>query len=146
VLTAGLSIAHSPIPISFNFWSNWSGGAFNYKNYLSDGRTQSLHQTERLVGSDANVIIEVTNGAFTPDLGKRTSMIRLFPSPNWMNANYIVIDKTKFKGAGSNSAQSAYASHMASALGELPRAGFTVLMEDDYVQLWGHIKQNGRHQ
>jgi uncharacterized membrane protein len=141
VLTVGLSVAHSPMPTSFNFWSNWSGGAFNYKNFLSDGRTQSLRQVERLVGDDVNAKVEVTNGAFTPELGKRKSMVHLFPGPNWKDADYIVIDKTRFKGAGSDSNQSAYSAHLATAQGQLPDAGFTVLYDDAYVKLWARSQE-----
>jgi uncharacterized membrane protein len=141
VLTLGLSVAHSPLPTSFNFWSNWSGGAFNYQNYLSDGRTQSLCQVERLVGDDVNSKVEVTNGAFTPELGKRKSMVHLFPGPNWKDADYIVIDKTKFKGAGGESGQASYAARLATAESQLPEVGFTVLYDDAYVKLWARSQQ-----
>jgi len=146
LLTAGLSVAHSPMPTSFNFWSNWSGGAFNYNNYLSDGRTQSLRRVENLVGNHVNAKVEVTNGAFTPNLGKRNSMVHLFPGPNWKDADYIVIDKTKFKGAGSDSNQVASSRDLALARSQLPEVGFSVLHDDDYVQLWGRTRQNSRHQ
>jgi len=136
VLTVGLSVAHSPLPTSFNFWSNWSGGAFNYRNYFSDGRTQSLRQVERLVGDDMNAKVEVTNGAFTPELGKRKTFVYLFPSQKWQDADYIVIDKTKFKGAGADSAQLDYRERLTKAQSQLQTSGFKQLLDDEYVQLW----------
>ena len=136
VITIGLSVAHSPMPISFNFWSNWSGGAFNYSNYLPSERTLSLRKVEQLIGQNTSLKLEVTNGAFTPKLGMRRPFVHLFPGPSWEGADFIVLDKKKFEGAGSHAAQSSYADLLAKALSQLPQSGFKLLLDDAYVQLW----------
>jgi len=138
VITAGLSIAHSPLPTSFDFWSNWSGGAFNYGNYLSSERTYSLQTVEELVGADPETKIEITNAAFTPELGKRSHKIQLFPSPHWKQADFVVLDRTHYKGAGAHTAQSEYGERFAQAISELGCC-FTLLYEDDQVQLWSQM-------
>lgn len=135
VITIGLSIAHSPLPTSFDFWSNWSGGAFNYSNYVSSPRTESLRKAAHLVGTNPVTWVEITNGAFTPELGMRNSLVRLFPEQDWKQADFIVLDKTKYKGSGGHGLQLAYEARLDKAVKELPCC-FVVLYEDAYVELW----------
>lgn len=133
--TAGISIAHSPLPTSLNFWSNWSGGAFHFRNYWPDARTASLEGVERLVSDDPFTRVEITNGAFTPNIGKKERMIHLFPSADWRQADFIVLDKRNFKGSGGDSGQLDYEARLESTIHKLPNT-FYVLHEDQYVQLW----------
>lgn len=134
--TVGISIAHSPLPLSFNFWSGWSGGAFHYANYLPSDKTHSLRKIEGLLGYDASQKIELTNRAFTPELGRRNRPIYLFPTPDWRASDFVIIDKREHHGAGSEFLQEAYEEKLDAAQRELPLNNFSLIYDDANVQLW----------
>lgn len=132
----GFAVAHSPLPISFDFWTNWSGGAFNYKNYFESESGKSLREIERRVGADPDTKIEMTNNSFTSKLVRRNDMVHLFPSANWESADFVVIDKRGLYGSGAHATHEAYLLGFRQATYQLPEAGFTIDFEDNYFQLW----------
>ncbi len=129
-----VSIVHSPLPISFGFWSRVSGGAFSLQNYLVDQRSGSLNFVSELIGRHPGVRVEVSNGALTVPLAER-NYFSLFPSAKWVDADYVVLDKIKFNGAGANSAQLNYFFSYGNARERLADE-FSIFFEDSYVQVW----------
>jgi uncharacterized membrane protein len=138
-LTFVLSMAHSPLPISFNFWSQWSGGAFRYQNYWFSDRFASLKKAESLMGEDPGQSLEISNGAFTPNVARREHMT-LFPSQRWIYSDYILLDFERGSGAGSESRQKEYNSDYIEARRTLPNH-FELIFDDPHVQLWRRVPE-----
>lgn len=137
----GLTFSHSPLPNSFNFWSEWSAGTFSYKNYMVSERTESFRRVEGMVGNDPELHIEVTNGGYTPALARRRLFLQLFPSPTWADADLIVLDKSKYRAAGSDLNQSSYELRLRDAWDGLLPAGFSKVYADDFVELWSQREE-----
>lgn len=136
-VTVGLSVAHSPMPWSFNFWSEWSGGAFNYRHYLWSERTQSLRYISSLIEVAPDTNIEITNGAFAPEFAALNRRLLIFPGERWKEAGFVLIDRDKYKGAGADSAQDRYIHTFNKASGALPHY-FELVYEDEFFELWRH--------
>lgn len=141
VITLTFSIAHSPLPISFDFWSNWSAGTYNYKNYLSGERVASLRRAENLIGLNPSQKIEISNAAFTPNLARRYHKPERFPSEDWMNCDFILLDKDKYKGAGSHRQQEQYLIKFNKAQSQIPER-FRLLIDDTNLELWERIDKS----
>jgi uncharacterized membrane protein len=134
VLTITLAISHSPTPLSFDFWTRWSAGNFMSGKYQEDSHTESLRKVSTIVGSNPDLKVEVTNGAFTPQLANRWRY-ELFPSAQWQKADIFIIDKVIFKGAGAERAQLVYGKKAAAVVQELRRIG-SVLYEDPHFVVY----------
>jgi uncharacterized membrane protein len=133
------SLVHGPLPVSFDFWSNWSAGSFNFRNYLETERTRSLQKAEKLIGLSVDEKVEISNGAFTPNLARR-HYLSLFPSAQWKQSDYVLIDKAKYKGAGADGAQALYSSNFSVAVASLPDH-FQLVVDDSNIQLWSKLPQ-----
>jgi len=108
VLTVSMAVAHSPLPISMDFWTKWGAlPGFHYSNYLPNARTAALKEAEALIGTDANQTVELTNSAYTPLIVHRHN-IKLFPSPTWRKADFIIIDSGRTQHTGAVAAEDQY--------------------------------------
>lgn len=118
--TLAFNIANSPMPISLNFWlKEGVPKAFYYKNYFSDKKTLALKEVDKIMPPDQNLKIELTNDIYTPHLVHRNIPIKLYPSPNWKVADYIILDLRSEFPAGNLSIKKAYRVNLHKAYAEL---------------------------
>lgn len=132
--TLGMSIAHSPLPISLSFWLDISSGDFKYNNYLKDDRFNSFHNINNILSKFSNYNVEISNLAFYPALG-RNGFINLFPSKNYFKSDFIIVEKINIKSYGSILNNYNYLSEFNNASLEL-RNHFHLIYSDDLFELW----------
>lgn len=98
-LSISLGVGHGCLPHSYNFWGTISGGAFHFTNYLKTQKYQDLLLVERNLVDDRTISVEISNGAFTPEIGRRFEF-RHFPSNNPTPSSVVLIDRKFLYRAG----------------------------------------------
>jgi uncharacterized membrane protein len=106
-MTIGLSVGHSPMPWSYNFVSNASGGAFNFKVYLHDEETRSLDSIERIYLSNDGDGVSITDKAFFLSLAKERKLL-LFPDLGAKPVRLVILEETGTAFSGGEYDQAAY--------------------------------------
>jgi uncharacterized membrane protein len=135
IVTISMCIAHSPLPISFNFWSSWSGGSFNYHNYIATSETYSLRSLGKFIEYDSYDKFFISNGSFIPWMATLKNPIGLFPNNGWKESNYIILDKNRFKGSGSELGQLEYLRRFMIERDYLS-THFILIFSDKNYELW----------
>lgn len=102
------SIAHGIYPISYNFWSNISAKTFHYSNYMWSPRASELQVVEKIIGSNPDIKVQVSNDIFTPMIGDRKNL-SLFPNKKSSQMDYIILGDIQNMTTGAESQQSKYA-------------------------------------
>lgn len=94
-----LSIGHGVLPHGYNFWGEISSGTFHHRNYSHGPLSQDMEELAGMIGSDASLSVEVSNGAFAPWLGAR-QQFRHFPTAAAASKDLIVIENSSLLTAG----------------------------------------------
>ena len=135
--TLGFSFGHSPMIASFNFVSNWSSGNFNIGNYIVSSKTESFNSIKSLIVITPKTHIEIVNNSFYPEIVK-TNKLYLFPSPNWQNADLILLSSNANPSRGAITGGEEYLNsyHQArDSIGDF----FNLIFRDENLELW--VKQ-----
>ncbi len=105
----GINVSNSPLPISVNFWIKEGGPVtFHYENYLFDERAHVLRKADQLLPKNPSLKIEQTNNIYTPNTVYKNRMLTLFPSDNWKEADYIILDNSSRVVTGAISHENEY--------------------------------------
>ena len=92
VLSASVSFALGPTPLSLNFWSARWGGHWHYTQYLPD-RQSVLDEAERMIPTDPDVMVVAQNDVNSARLAHRHLY---FAFPNGLErADFVVLDQRR---------------------------------------------------
>jgi hypothetical protein len=96
VLTISFNVAHSPSPLSVNFWSReGAGGIYRFSQYRSGEHEKILAQViDKLIPQD-----QKTRMVFHSKIAHDKLSSRYFYNPfpkQWEQADYILLDHTRF--------------------------------------------------
>jgi len=127
------SIAHSPSPISINFYTLKSAGAFNLSKYFDSNNNEFFEKLAEIKNNLSIMTVEITNDSFSPTLLRSSKSINIFPTDNWHNADLIVIRKNSIMTAGSNSEEKIYNIRYINAKKELESQFHKVLENENYI-------------
>ena len=138
VLTTGSNISNSPLPISVNFW--FTKGVlpdFQYVNYRTDKRSETLEKLAGVVVPDVSMKIELSNSAYTPYLVHRTSPLKIFPSRNWKTADYVVLNLQGPQTSGAVSSLDEFRKEFDRSYSELSRGEqFEKVFDENSIEVW----------
>jgi len=94
IMTLALNLAHSPLPISVNFWNEtWSFGRYHYSNYLMSEHSKALEQAIDMVPPDPDLAVIIHSGIYQKKLFHRYRF-GCFPQ-SLGKADYIILDNTR---------------------------------------------------
>ena len=99
MLSISLSVGHGSLPHSYNFWGEISGGAFHFTKYFKTQRYKDLRKVEQQFVNKKSISVEVSNGAFSPEIGRRLEF-RHFPTKETIQSSVVLIDKEFMYQAG----------------------------------------------
>jgi len=88
-LSAFISLAIGPTPLSMNFWNRAWGGHWHYTQYLPD-RQATLNRAERLIPDDPNVAVATQNDLNSARLAHRYGYYSFPNELAW--ADYVLLD------------------------------------------------------
>lgn len=133
-VTFGLSIGHSPLPWSYNFVTNASGGEFNYSKYQQSEKTSSLSMIETLMQEYEVDGVSITNNAFSPLFAQERKLL-LFPDLGKPKVSVVVIENGKNIFGGGNIEAISYNKSVLEALEEI-QTDYKIVFKNEWYSFY----------
>jgi len=92
IISIGLGVVHSPMPYSIDFYTNFSGATFNYRQYVSSRKSAQLESIKSELSQNGQNNLAVSNGSFST-IFLDENPINIFPGTSWKDSSSVLIYK-----------------------------------------------------